>query len=267
MTKINTSAIKIYVPVSKNKLLQKTLDYINSDPEIKTYWQIVNVNAIDRLGMSDHGQVHYQIVANSSLRLCRILVKNKIKMSIVKNYDLSGDYAELVIFLASLMHDLGMTIDREDHEEYSLFISQLLLAKTLSFLPIQERLIVTSETLQAIISHRSGGKPMTVEAGIVRVADALDMTKGRSRIPFQKGEVNIHSVSASAIESVEILEGKNRPIQINILMNNSAGIFQVDELLKKKLVGSGIEKYFEIKAYIPDKTEKALIKEFYLDKL
>ena len=46
--------------------------------------------------------------------------------------------------------------------------------------------------------------PLTLEAGIVRVADALDMAKGRSRIPFERGRVSIHSLSAAAIESVPL---------------------------------------------------------------
>ena len=46
-------------------------------------------------------------------------------------------------------------------------------------------------------------------------------------------------------------------------MNNSAGVFQVDELLKKKIKGSGIEKYIEIRAYVGEK-EKKLVKEFTL---
>ena len=54
--------------------------------------------------------------------------------------------------------------------------------------------------LQAITGHRDYGKPLTLEAGIVRVADALDMAKGRSRIPFEHGRVSIHSLSAAAIE-------------------------------------------------------------------
>jgi metal-dependent HD superfamily phosphatase/phosphodiesterase len=38
----------------------------------------------------------------------------------------------------------------------------------------------------------------------------------------------------------------------------------VDELLKDKMLDSGIEKYFEIKAYISGKTEKKLLKEFII---
>jgi len=74
--------------------------------------------------------------------------------------------------------------------------------------------------------------------------------------------VDIYSVSAAAIDKVEIAEGDEKPIQINILMNNSAGLFQVDELLKKKLIGSGIEKHVKIRALIERRREKKLLKEF-----
>ena len=247
---------------SQISLLDKALAVINEDVEIKTLWRMTNVNAIDRLEMTDHGPVHFQIVANIATRLARILVKHQVEMSIVKNYDLSNDHAELVILLASLFHDLGMSISREGHEGFSLFLANNILHRILEFLDIEERTIVISEVLHAIIAHRSGGKPYTIEAGIVRVADALDMSEGRSRIPYQAGKIDIHSVSAAAIDRVEIAEGTKKPIQINIWMNNMAGIFQVDELLKQKLTGSGIEKYIVVSAYLTEGYEKKLIKEF-----
>ncbi len=260
--KKNPQPKNIYVPAAGNELLEKALEAINNDVEIKTLWKVINVNAIDRLGMSDHGPVHVQIVANIALRLTRILLKNGVEMSIAQYFDLSQKHAELVVLLASLFHDLGMSISREGHEEFSLFLANNLLHKVLEFLPVEERTIVSSEVLHAIISHRSGGKPHTVEAGIVRVADALDMSEGRSRIPYQAGNVDIYSISAAAIDNVEILEGAEKPIQINIHMNNSAGLFQVDELLKSKLVGSGIEKYIKVNAIIERESEKKLIQEF-----
>lgn len=262
MKRKNSSETKIHVPLKGNTLLKKSLDVINTNKEIATLWKVININAIERRGVTDHGPVHFQIVSNIALRFVRILAKKKIKMSITKDFDLSNEHAELVVLLTSLFHDLGMSIDREGHEEFSLFLTNNLLREILDFLPVEEKTIVISEVLHAIISHRSGGKPRTLEAGIVRVADALDMSEGRSRIPYEAGYVDIHSVSAAAIDNVEIEEGKNKPIQINIVMNNSAGLFQVDGLLKKKLMGSGIEKYVDIKAYVDRKTEKNLLKEF-----
>jgi metal-dependent HD superfamily phosphatase/phosphodiesterase len=188
-------------------------------------------------------------------------------MSITRDFDLSEEYAQAVVLLASLLHDLGMSVHRHGHEEYSLFLANSLLREALSFLPTVERTILISETLHAIISHRSDGRPLTIEAGIVRVADALDMTEGRSRIPYELGKVDIHSVSAMAIDEIEIREGKKKPVQINIIMNHTAGIFQVDELLKKKVVGSGIEKYLDIKIFIDKGDGKQLFKDFYESKI
>ncbi|MFL5960131.1 MAG: phosphohydrolase, partial [Gaiellaceae bacterium] len=119
--------------------------------------------------------------------------------------------------------------------------------------------------LQAIISHRADGEPLTVDAGIVRVADALDMAKGRSRIPFEKGSLSMHSLSAAAIEDVTISDGEDRPIKIEILMNNSSGIFQVDGLLKAKLRGSGLEPYVEVVAHIDTETERRLVPMYRLE--
>jgi metal-dependent HD superfamily phosphatase/phosphodiesterase len=242
--------------------LEKAIKNINSNQEINTLWRVINVNAVDRLGMTDHGHVHFQIVANISVKFVRMLVAQKVEMSVTKNYQLSDHYAELIVFLASVLHDLGMSISRQDHESYSLFLANNLLHQIIDFLPLDEKTIVISETLHAIISHRSDGKPLTLESGIVRVADALDMSKGRSRIAYESDKLDIHSVSAAAIEKVDIEEGKEKPIQLNILMNNSAGIFQLDELLKKKIIGSGIEKYIDVHATINQKTEKRLLKEY-----
>jgi len=254
--------VTIHVPTNGNTLLDKAIKNINSNQELLTLWKVININAIDRLGMTDHGHVHFQIVANISVKFVRMLVAKNVKMSVTKDYQLSDEYAELIVFLTSVLHDLGMTISRKDHEAYSLFLANNLLHQIVDFLPIDEKTIIISEVLHAIISHRSDGKSLTLEAGIVRVADALDMSKGRSRIAYESEKLDIHSVSAAAIEKVDIEEGKEKPIQLNILMNNSAGIFQLDELLKKKIIGSGIEKYVDVHAYINQKTEKGLLKEY-----
>ncbi len=257
----------INVPSLHNKILAKAIENINANEEISALWEMTNTNALNRIGFSDHGPVHFQIVANISLKMARILHKNKVEMGIVKDYGLTNEHAELVIVLASLFHDLGMSINREGHEEYSLFIAFRIIDDVLDFLPTREKVIVRGETLHAIINHRDDGRPKTAEAAIVRIADALDMSGGRSRIPFEKGEVNIHSLSAYAIDSVEIIEDKSPElISINIYMNNSSGLFQVDELLKEKIKDSGIEKLISVKAYVVGDTEKKLITEFVVRK-
>jgi uncharacterized protein len=255
--------IDIRVPARHNPTLQRVIDRVNTDEELYALWQVMNVNAVERLGMSDHGPVHFQIVANIALKLMRQLIEHGVVPSVVKDHKMTNNDAEVIVILGALLHDLGMSIHRIDHEQYSLFVAQPKIDDLLEGIyPVAARTIIRSETLHAIIAHRSDGRPLTVEAGVVRVADALDMTKGRSRIPFQAGVVNIHSLSAASIEQVEIHSGTEKPIHIHIRMNNSAGIFQVDELLKEKLHGSGLEKYVEVEATIEGETEKNLVQVF-----
>jgi uncharacterized protein len=257
--------IEIRLPLRHNPLLQQVVDRVNTDEELYALWTAMNVNAVSRLGMTDHGPVHFQIVANIALRMLRILVERGVEPSIVKDHRMTREDAETVVVLASLLHDLGMSIQRPDHELFSLFVAQPIIDRLLEGLyGPGPRAIVRSEVLHAIISHRSDGRPMTLEAGIVRVADALDMTKGRSRIGFEAGEVNIHSISAASVEQVEILEGADKPVHVQVRMSNSAGIFQIDELLKEKLRGSGLEAYLEVEAAIEGETEKKLVHVFRL---
>jgi len=255
--------VLIRVPARHNPRLQQVIDRVNADDELYRLWEVINVNAVKRLGMSDHGPVHVQIAANIALRLLRLLVDHGVQPSVVTDHNLTVEDAEVIVVLAALHHDIGMSIHRIDHEQYSLFVAQ---PKIKDFLDgiydLSTRTILTSEILHAIISHRSGGRPFTLEAGVVRVADALDMAEGRSRIPFEAGQVNIHSVSAASIEEIRIEKGEEKPIRIIVRMSNSAGIFQLDELLKNKLTGSGLEPYIEIEAAIEGEAEKRLIQSF-----
>jgi hypothetical protein len=258
--------ITVHVPDRHNPRLMRVMESVRADEELYALWYCQNVNAVARLGMSDHGPVHVQIVANIALRMLRLLLAKDVVPSIVTDHGLENEDAEVVVVLAALTHDLGMSIHRINHEEYSLFLAnQKLPALLASAYPESgKRAVVKSEVLHAIIAHRKDGRPLTLEAGIVRVADALDMTKGRSRIPFERGELNIHSVSAMSIEKVLLEAGEEKPIRARITLSNSAGIFQLDSLLKEKLKGSGLEPYVEVLATIERETEAPLVQVFRL---
>ncbi len=163
------------------------------------------MNAVTRLQINDHSWVHIQIVTNIGLKLLRELRRAGVEPGMVSDYGMRQEDAEVVVVLGCLTHCLGMAIHRNGHEEMSLFLAADRLPRLLEGLYEEpETTIVQAEVLQAIISHRSDGQPLSVEAGVVRVADALDMAKGRSRIPFESGRVSIHSLSAAAIEGVHI---------------------------------------------------------------
>jgi metal-dependent HD superfamily phosphatase/phosphodiesterase len=242
------------------------VERVNADPQIKAWWHVSNVNAVLRLQINDHSWVHIQIISNIALRLLRLLVKNGVQPSLQRDYRMTADDSEVVVTLAALLHDVGMSIHRRDHEDWSLFLAEPKMRELLDGVYEEPELtIVVSEALQAITSHRADGEPLSLEAGVLRVADALDMAKGRSRIPFERGSVSIHSLSAAAVDEVRISDGESRPVRVEIVMNNSSGIYQVDGLLKAKLSGSGLEPYLEVVARIDTDAEKRLVPVYRLE--
>ncbi|HZB86752.1 MAG TPA: HD domain-containing protein [Gaiellaceae bacterium] len=258
--------MRIRVPPRANRTLRELVERVNTDPQLKAWWHVANVNAVKRLEINDHSWVHIQIVANIALKLLRQLAKHGVPANAVSDYGMSSDDAEVIVVLGAFLHCVGMAVHRDGHEDWSMFLAEPKMRELLDGLYEEPELtVITSEVLQTITSHREYGKPLTLEAGIVRVADALDMAEGRSRIPFQHGRVSVHSLSAAAIESVEIKDGERAPVLIEIHMNNSSGIYQVDELLKGKLRGSGLEPHVEVVARIDTEAEKSLMPLYRLE--
>jgi metal-dependent HD superfamily phosphatase/phosphodiesterase len=255
---------QVHAPTRGNRKLERFLEAVNADERVRAWWYMAQIQS-ERLGMSDHSWVHVQVVLNISLRLFRLLVKGGIEPAMVTDHGMRDRDAEVVVAGGALLHDVGMSIHRADHEAYSLFMVHEPLQSLLDGCYEEpERTVVTSEILHAIIGHRRRGEPYTLEAGVVRVADALDMAEGRSRIPVEGGQYGIHALSAAAIDKVNIEAGDERPVKIEIEMNNSAGIFQVDDLLATKLRGTPLEGHVEVVAEVAGETEKRLLPSFRL---
>jgi len=255
---------KVRAPTRGNRKLESFLEAVNRDEQVRAWWYMTQVHA-ERLGMSDHSWVHMQIVLNISLRLLRLLLKAGVEPAMVSDHGMRDRDAEVVVAGGALLHDVGMSIHRADHEAYSLFLASGALERLLADAYRQpERTVVASEILHAIIGHRRRGEPYTLEAGVVRVADALDMAQGRTRIPLEKGHEGIHSISAAAIDEVRIERGEERPIRIEIQLNNSAGIFQVDDLLATKIRDTPLEGKVEVVAKVEGEAEKRLLTGFRL---
>jgi hypothetical protein len=255
---------QVHAPTRGNRRLESFLEAVNADERVRAWWYMAQINS-ERLGMSDHSWVHVQVVLNIALRLLRLLVKGGIEPTMVTEHGMKDRDAEVVVAGGALLHDVGMSIHRADHEAYSLFLAQEELRSLLADVYKEpERTVVIAEILHAIIGHRRRGEPYTVEAGVVRVADALDMAEGRSRLPVEGGQYGIHALSAAAIDEVRIEGGEERAVRIEIEMNNSAGIFQVDDLLATKLRGTPLEGHVEVIAQVPGETEKRLLPGFRL---
>lgn len=252
--------ISLQLPCRHNERLRQVQERLARDIEVQTLWRCANVNATARARITDHGPVHIRIVANLALKLLRLLVEGGVVPSVVAEHGLEVADAEVVVVLATALHDLGIAVHRDEHESYSVVLADRLVGRFLEGLyPPTEATVMAAEVLHAVVAHRRDQHCLTIEAGVVKVADALDMTEGRSRMGFEAGEVNIHSVSAQAVDAVHLRRGQERPVRIEIVLNNSAGIFQVDELLRGKLQRSSITPYVEVVARIEGEAEKRIV--------
>ena len=174
--------LALNVPTRGNAKVEQIIARINADEELYALWLAANVNAVERLGMTDHGPVHVKIVMNIASKLLRVLTEHGAHPGVVANYGMGVDDAEVVVVLAALLHDVGMSIHRKDHEEFSLHVAQPIIRDLLDGIyPRGQATILRSEVLHAIIGHRSGGKPMTLEAGIV-LTRAQDIAAEHDRL-------------------------------------------------------------------------------------
>jgi metal-dependent HD superfamily phosphatase/phosphodiesterase len=92
------------------------------------------------------------------------------------------------VVLAACLHDIGIAVHRHDHELHSIFLAYPKARQLLSGIYEEPALtVLAAETMHAIVAHSANEACLTVEAGVLKVADALDMSQGRSRIPFEAG--------------------------------------------------------------------------------
>ena len=245
--------ITINLPYNSNQKLKTVLDRVNSDEYLQSLWDCINTNAVRRLGLSDHGRVHFAIVSNIGLKILRNLIEAGVEPSIVTDHKLANDDAEVVVFLGSVLHDLGMVAHRENHQIFSVSLAAQIIPGLLAGIyGDKERAIVTAEALHAIYAHES------------EIADALDMKEGRARIPFTAGKKDIHALSAMSIRDVKIRKSKQKPVIVEISMYNESGIFQVDQLLKKKILGTKIEGFIEVVAQVENQQRKTVLTRYTL---
>ncbi|MBU7016987.1 MAG: HD domain-containing protein [Theionarchaea archaeon] len=211
---------------------------------LSPYLDAANQMVIIRLGFNDHGFIHSKVVTLHALRILDIL-KDKIPPSIIK--EKLGDYndVQIAVTAGAFLHDIGNMVHREQHIMHSCYLaSQLLLPVLPAYTSHPAQML--SEILHCIYSHHDDTQCLTTEAGIVTVADGCDMAEGRARIPYKLGKIDIHSVSALSIKRVIIQKGEEKPLRIEIHMDSRAGIFQVQNVLGKKVSTSGLNEFIEI---------------------
>ena len=253
--------------VSKYPKTKRIWDLVRDDSSMSAQWDMADYIAVTKMGYNAHGDIHAKVVAANALKMLELLVEAGVQPDIVRATqetsewgDLvqSGDLddAHLIVLLAGLLHDIGNQVNRSDHNLHSEILAMPILDALLAQIFVDERKrgIIRGFILHCIYTHMESLPSYTLEASLVKVADGTDMTKGRGRTPYEMGNVNIHCVSAMSIGEVEIGKGREKPIGITINMTNSAGVFQVEEILYKKLTAGVAGKFIEVSAQtVPEK--------------
>jgi uncharacterized protein len=245
---------------SDKKLCRIAFDALENDTEVHALLEDSNRMAIDRMHYSDHGRIHSLVVTKNGTNLFDTL-NSAVEPTVVKEGTATLEDAYLIVLLACYLHDIGMSVHRENHTNFSITLALPILNRILEEVypdDVHKRIHIRGHVLHAIKSHDKQITPQTTEAGIVGIADALDMTKGRARIPFEAGSVNIHSASAMAIEKVTIEKGEKKAVRISVFMNNASGIFQIQELLEEKIKSSQLIDYIELYAVMLQEADRIL---------
>jgi metal-dependent HD superfamily phosphatase/phosphodiesterase len=249
----------VYYHLRSSKL-RTIFELLESDSEVQTLLKMSNVMAVNRLHYNDHGPVHSRIVSGSALEIFNNTM-DTITPSIVE--DKVGDIndARIVVLCGAYLHDIGNAVHRENHYIHGVLLANGILTRLLQKIysdDLERSIRIKSETLHSIYAHQEGVRCLSTEAGIAKIADGTDMAQGRARIPYRIGKVDIHSLSALSIKSVEIFKGENQPIQIIVNMDNPSGVFQIEGILQEKIETSGIEDKVEVVAIVNDQELKRL---------
>jgi uncharacterized protein len=228
----------------------KLWDLIASDAETRANWDMANYFTVSKLSYNDHGETHARVVAANGLLILDLLNNARLVPDVVRSGAGDEDDACAVVVAACLLHDIGNQVNRSWHELMGVVLALPILDRLMPPLygDIERRIELRSFILHAIHSHDLTPPPLTFEAAIVALADGTDVTRGRGHAPFELGKVDIHSVSALAIDQVRIGPGEKRPVEITVTMNNSAGIFQIEDTLTRRLRGSPLAPYVTVVA-------------------
>ncbi|EMA39812.1 metal dependent phosphohydrolase [Halococcus morrhuae DSM 1307] len=242
--------------------LNEVLETVENDAEIQAYLDAQNVNPVTRKRYNDHGSKHISIVRNRALCLYDLLKAGGVTFNGAGDQGLAEADESVIIALAATLHDIGHVVHRTDHPYYSIPLAADVLDRLLpdfGWYDVEERVRLKGEVLHAILCHHTAEMPLTLEAGVVRVSDALDMEHGRSRRPYEQGGRGINTVSSQAIREVTLRAGDDVPVVVEIEMTDAAGVYQVDTLLKAKLTDSGLEDDVRIVAVTTREPDERLV--------
>jgi len=204
----------------------KAAKLLMQDAEIRHLQEYANTVSIKRLHYNDHGPVHMRKVTVNALQILELLHKAKIPLSLEREEIGTFEDSTLAVLIGAFLHDIGMTIGREDHEKTGALITTPIIERILKQIypdDFGKRVILRSLAVEAIMGHMGTQKIHSLEAGTILVADGCDMEQGRARIPLmietESHVGDIHKYSSSSVKSVTIEKGSKKPVKKTVMIN------------------------------------------------
>ncbi len=245
------------------KKLSLALKLLESDSYISGLLNQANKVAIMRMGYNDHGPVHARITAFNAIKILDLLTDGchlpensppALTPTVVFEEIGNKEDSMVTVLIGSFLHDCGISLVREGHELTGMIISREKINQILYKIYKDDYKIarLASIVSESVLCHMGTYKATSVEAKVVEAADGTDATKGRARVPFHIAKPDIHKFSALAIEKIDIVKGERKPVRFDVYMDNPAGVFQAEEIMKKKILDAEMEKYIEVLARIRD---------------
>ncbi len=237
---------------------RRALEYLLGLKPLEQLMGFCNVVSVERYGFNDHGRVHAKIATINALKILDLLLEAGVEPNVAKEKVGDDEDSRLVTVVAAFLHDLGMSIGRENHELNSVKVGDPFIFSVLREIYPDEGMVfvLRSYIFEAIMGHMAHMKVKSIESGVVLVSDGCDMEFGRARAALKRKTTpavgDIHAHSAMSVNRVEILKGQSRPLEIFVQMKDTSGLFQVEEILLGKISASSINPYIQVSVQVAD---------------
>lgn len=251
------AATPFSVPARHNARLQAVVQRLAADEELRHLWHCAQINAVERVGLGGSGDVHARIVANAALRLLRLLREAGLVPGGTAQHHLSGDEVEVVVVLAAALHDLGLAVSPHEPGPAGLMLAR---AKGLEVLdglyPSGRRTVLVAEMLQVLSSQPAPRRCLTLEASVLRLADALDLAHERHGLAAggagRSGPVGV--------DEVAIVPAGRSGARVVILLRAAADLAALEAHLRQALRGVALgPPRLELVARLPEAAARDLV--------
>lgn len=156
----------------------------------------------------------------------------------VTQHRLTSDEAEIIVVLAAALHDLGLAVHTDP--QLAAMAGLVLADRKLGELLVdlyapRERAIVRVEALHAVAAQGPDAACLTLEAAVLKLADALDLTKGRARLPAEAAQRLGAANAMALVDEVTIQRAKTPPVAVVVRLSRLDGLAALAALLQSKL--------------------------------